>query len=56
MKKIRELMHKMQPTAQERKVKAIYRAWDRERAAAGRYGSNHVNEIDAIFSRHLNNI
>lgn len=56
MKKIRELIHKKRPTAQEREVKAIYRAWDRERAAARRYGSTHVNEVDAIFSRHLNNI
>ena len=56
MKKIRELIHKMQPTPEQRQIKAVYREWDRQRADAVRYGNSHINEIDAIFNRHLNNI
>ena len=30
-----------------------FREWDKQRALAEPYGSSHMNEIDAIFSRHL---
>jgi hypothetical protein len=37
--------------AEERERREMYRAWTAEREKAARYGSHHVAEIDAIFSR-----
>lgn len=33
--------------------RAVEREWRKQRELAGPYGSSHVKEIDAIFSRHL---
>ena len=33
--------------------RAVEREWRKQRELAGPYGSSHVEEIDAIFSRHL---
>ena len=33
--------------------RAVQREWRKQRELAGPYGSSHVEEIDAIFSRHL---
>ena len=37
-------------------LKKAYRAWDRERDDAMRYGVSHVNDIDAIFSREIDRL
>ena len=34
-------------------LKKAYRAWDRERDDAMRFGVSHVTDIDAIFSREI---
>ena len=33
--------------------RAIEREWRRQRDFAGRFGASHVDEVDAIFARHL---
>jgi hypothetical protein len=38
-------------SAKEKERREMYRAWTEEREKAARYGSHHVAEIDAIFSR-----
>jgi hypothetical protein len=30
----------------------FYREWDRQREKAQGFGASHINEVDAIFSRH----
>jgi hypothetical protein len=35
----------------EKSRRAMYREWQREREIAARFGSSHVQEIDAIFTR-----
>ena len=37
-------------------LKKAYRAWDRERDDASKYGVSHVNDIDAIFSREIDRL
>ena len=38
-------------SAEEKERRQMYRAWSVERERAARYGSHHVAEVDAIFSR-----
>ena len=38
-------------SAAEKERREMYHAWSVEREKAARYGSHHVAEIDAIFSR-----
>lgn len=38
-------------SAEEKERRQMYRAWSVEREKAAKYGSHHVAEIDAIFSR-----
>lgn len=38
-------------TSEENDRHAMYRAWQRERESAARFGASHVQEIDAIFTR-----
>ena len=38
-------------SAEEKELTKMYRAWTVEREKAAKYGSHHVAEIDAIFSR-----
>ena len=38
-------------SADEKERRQMYRAWSVEREKAARYGSHHVAEVDAIFSR-----
>lgn len=40
-------------TPAQRERRNIHREWERERAAAAKFGSHHVQEIDAIFTRAL---
>ena len=35
-----------------RKRRDFYREWDRQREKAVGFGQSHIQEIDAIFSRH----
>jgi hypothetical protein len=34
-------------------TKSMYREWNKQRDRASSFGSNHVAEIDAIFSRNI---
>ena len=51
-----KFVNKFRKSPQQKQIKALYREWDRQREEASIYGSSHSNEIDAIFSRHLNNL
>jgi hypothetical protein len=44
---------KFRKSPKQKQVDALFKEWDRQRALAATYGSSHMNEIDAIFSRHL---
>ena len=48
-----KFVNKFRKSPQQKQIKALYREWDRQREEASPYGSSHLNEIDAIFSRHL---
>jgi hypothetical protein len=40
-------------TPEEKRIRVIYREWDKQRRAAEPFGGSHTAEIDAIFSRAL---
>lgn len=51
-----KFVNKFRKSPQEKQIKALYREWDRQREKAAPYGTSHMNEIDAIFSRQLDNL
>ena len=51
-----KFVKKFRKSPKEKQIDALFREWDKQRAAAEPYGSSHMNEIDAIFSRHLADI
>ena len=50
-----KFVNKFRKSPQQKQIKALYREWDRQREEASLYGPSHSNEVDAIFSRHLDN-
>ena len=48
-----KFVNKFRKSSKEKQLSALYKEWDKQRAAAQMYGSSHANEIDAIFVRHL---
>ena len=48
-----KFVKKFRKSPQDKQISALFKEWDKQRAAAAPYGESHANEIDAIFSRHL---
>ncbi len=48
-----KFVKKFRKSPKQKQVDALFREWDKQRAAAAPYGASHMDEIDAIFSRHL---
>lgn len=48
-----KFVSKFRKSSKQKQVDALFKEWDKQRALAEPYGSSHMNEIDAIFSRHL---
>jgi len=40
-------------SAEEKERSKMYKSWNFHRSEAAKYGQNHVDEIDAIFSRNI---
>ena len=51
-----KFVKKFRKSPQDQQISALFKEWDKQRAAALPYGESHANEIDAIFSRHLASI
>jgi len=51
-----KFVNKFRKSPQDKQISALFKEWDKQRAAASPYGASHMNEIDAIFSRHLASI
>jgi hypothetical protein len=51
-----KFVNKFRKSPLQKQYSAIEREWDRQREAAEGFGRSHVQEIDAIFSRHVNNL
>lgn len=43
-------------TPEEKRIRVIYREWDKQRRAAEPFGGSHTAEIDAIFQRALSDM
>ena len=51
-----KFVNKFRKSPQDKQISALFKEWDKQRAAAAPYGASHMNEIDSIFSRHLASI
>ena len=51
-----KFVKKFRKSPQDKQISALFKEWDRQREKASPYGASHMNEIDAIFSRHLASI
>jgi hypothetical protein len=48
-----KFVNKFRKSPQDKQISALFKEWDKQREQAAPYGTSHMNEIDAIFSRHL---
>ena len=51
-----KFVNKFRKSPQDKQISALFKEWDKQREMAAPYGTSHMNEIDAIFSRHLASI
>jgi hypothetical protein len=51
-----KFVNKFRKSPLQKQYSAIEKEWDRQRKAAEGFGRSHVDEIDAIFVRHLSEL